>query len=333
MVASAGRERYGPRVSQPPFQQRRPPGHQPRDPHAARPAQDPYAGQHYSGDRYAGETYSGDEYAGQQQYAGDDYAVGPYAGQQYAQPEYQPRQQPEYAPREQYARRPERAPQRQPMPEPEPSGGGFRLPGLGLLFTIAGLAVQAVSLFLLPWLTTGNRGQFSLTADELWQASVDFGTQGFGGWYLVLFSYPLAALSIVLALAAVFESVALKVVWAGLTLIGLGYLVLRFGLGPVLEKIGGNAESVEFSRLDVTIGIIALSVLVVVVFLLKTAVAMFRRFAVLILLVLAGVHIYAVTDIAGVSDLSDLSFGAFGPALGYVLCAAAALMPRRLPGL
>ncbi|MGH3433487.1 MAG: hypothetical protein ACRDQB_11700, partial [Thermocrispum sp.] len=230
-------------------------------------------------------------------------------------------------PREPYSRRPP------PAPEPEPAGGGFRLPGLGLLLTVAGLGVQAVSLFLLPWVTAGNRGQVSLSATELWQGTVDLGAQGFGGWYLVLFSYPLAALSVVLALAAVFESAALKVIWAGLTLIGLGYLALRFGLGPVLQKIGGDAERIEFTRLDITIGVIALVALVVVVFLLKTAVSMFRRVAVLILLVLAAVHLYSVVDLAGVSDLRDLSFGAFGPALGYLLCAAAALVPRRLPGL
>jgi hypothetical protein len=246
-----------------------------------------------------------------------------------------PRHEQPYPPRPQYSAPPSTyreapAPRYAPEP-PEPAGRGFRLPGLGLLLTLAGLVVQALSLFLLPWVSSDGKTPFTLSASELWQGQVDFGTQGFGGWYLVLFSYPLAALSIVLALAAVFESVALKVIWAALTLIGLGYLALRFGAGPILEKIGGNAESIDYSPLEITIGIIALAVLVVVLFLLKMAVSMFRRVAVLILLVLSGVHIYAVTDL--VSDVSNLSFGAFGPALGYLLCAAAALMPRRLPGL
>lgn len=275
-------------MSEPPFQRRRPPGHEPHEPYQRQPYVEP-----------------------RQQYAG-------------------PREQ-YVPPRDQYAARPEYAAPPPSSPR-APSGGGFRLPGLGLLLTLAGLAVQAASLLLLPWITTG-RGQADLSATDIWQGYVDFGTQGFGGWYLVLFSYPLAALSIVLALAAVFESVALKVIWAGLTLIGLGYLALRFGLGPVLEKVGGDAESIDFSPLDITIGVVALVALVVVVFLLKTAVSMFRRVAVLILIVLAGVHLYAVVDLVGDSNLEELSFGAFGPALGYLLCAGAALVPRRLPGM
>lgn len=281
-ACAVGCERYGPRVSsQPPFEQRRPPG----------------------------------------------YEHGQGRPPRHEQP-YPPR--PQYAAPPSTYREPPAPPRYKPAP-PERAGRGFRLPGLGLLLTLAGLVVQALSLFLLPWISSDGRTPFTLSATELWQGQVDFGTQGFGGWYLVLFSYPLAALSIVLALAAVFESVALKVIWAALTLIGLGYLALRFGAGPILEKIGGNAESIDYSPLEITIGIIALAVLVVVVFLLKTAVSMFRRVAVLILLVLAGVHSYAVTDL--VSDASNLSFGAFGPALGYLLCAGAALMPRRLPGL
>lgn len=259
----------------------------------------------------------------------------PYDPRRPAEPGYPP---PSYSQRQAYGRPPQGPPPQQRPPRsyeppepPEPEGRGFRLPGLGLLLTLASVVVQVVSLFLLPWLTTGRNGQFSVSASELWSTAVDFGTHGFGGWYLVVFSYPLAALSILLALAAVFESVALKAIWVGLTLLGLGAVLVKFGGVPILEKIGGNAESIDFTAVEATIAVIALVALVVVLFLLKAAVGMFRRVAVLILLVFAGVHIAAVTDL--VSSSSELNFGAFGPALGYLLCAAAALIPRRLPGM
>lgn len=246
----------------------------------------------------------------------------PYEPRRAMPPGYQP-PPPGYEPPPRYAA---------PPPEPpRPAGWGFRLPGLGLLLTLAGFVVQVLSLFVLPWLTTGRDGQFSVSATELWDAATNFGTQGFGGWYLVVFSYPLAALSILLALAAVFESVALKAIWAGLTLAGLGVALADFGAAPILDKIVGDTPSIDFTAADVTIVIISLVAIVVVLFLLKTAVGMFRRVAVLILLAFAGVHVAAVVDL--VSSSSELSIGAFGPALGYLLCAAAALVPRRLPGM
>lgn len=250
------------------------------------------------------------------------YEPSPYDQRRATPPGYQPPPPGYSAPPPRYQEPPE---------PPRTEGRGFRLPGLGLLLTLAGFVVQVLSLFLLPWLTTGRDGQFSLSATELWDTATDFGAQGFGGWYLVVFSYPLAALSILLALAAVFESVAMKVIWAGLTLLGLGAVLVKFGGVPILEKIGGNAESIDFTAVEATIAIIALVALIVVLFLLKTAVGMFRRVAVLILLAFAGVHVSAVLDL--VSSSSELSIGAFGPALGYVLCAAAALVPRRLPGM
>lgn len=290
------------RVSQPPFQQRRPPGQgQPGQGQPARP--------HYD--------------------QRPQYAAPPPP---YREPGHDPGyDQPGYHEPE-YRQPARREPAYREPPQPREPSRGFRLPGLGLLLTLGGLVVQVLSLFVLPWIVTG-RGNIDLSASELWQGYVDFGTEGFGGWWVVLFSYPLAALSILLALAAVFESVALKVIWAGLTLIGLGYLVLRFGGGPILNKIGGNATDFDFSPVQITLAIVGLVAIVVVVFLLKTAVSMFRRVAVLILLALTGTHVYAVSDLVSGSNLEDLSPGAFGPALGYLLCAAAAMVPRRLPGL
>jgi len=298
-----------------------PPGRYPQ--HAAPPVRDQYPPQP-------------DPYPAQQPYAQRD---GYESQQRYAPRDGYESQEP-YAPRDRYESHQRYAPQRDRYePEREPSSESYsgasydepsfrlRLPGLGLLFAIAGLAVQAVSLFLLPWITAGQQ---SLSAGDLWEAASNAGAHGVGGWYLFLFSYPLAALSVVLTLAALFESAAMKVVWLGLTLLGCGYLAIRHGVGPLVHTVG---EGGELSRPDIVIGLVAVAVIVFVAFLFKIAVSTFRRIAALILLVLAGVHLYAVTDLTGTSDVAELSFGAFGPALGYGLCALAALLPKRLPGI
>jgi hypothetical protein len=60
---------------------------------------------------------------------------------------------------------------------------------------------------------------------------------------------------------------------------------------------------------------------------------MFRRMAGLILLGLAGLHVWAVVDLVKGSSAAELGVGAYGPAVGYVLAAVAAFLgPRRLPG-
>lgn len=243
-------------------------------------------------------------------------------GPQQFQRQYQQPQQ--YPP--QYGQRP---PQYQPPP-PEPAyddgGRGLRLPGLGLLLSIAGLVVQALSLTVLPWLTN-PAGDGSLTA---WDLVTELSATGFGDWYLVLFGYPLAALGVVLAFVSVLESVALKVIWAGLTIVGLGWLVLRYGFGPFAEAVGGSG--LDLSRQEIITAVVAVAVLVVVIFMLRTAMVMFRRVAGVILLIAGGVHLYAIQDMVVDSDV--LSVGAYGPALGYLLGAVAAFVgPRRLlPG-
>jgi hypothetical protein len=203
-----------------------------------------------------------------------------------------------------------------PPPEPEYEGGGFRLPGLGLLFSLLGLVVQVLCLVVLPW-ASGPAGSAGLP--EIWDVSAG----GFGGSYVLLFSYPLAALGILLSLVAVLESVVMKVIWAVLALIGVGALALKFGWGSI------TAGSFDFSRQEITYGVIALSVLVVVIFMLKMAMSTFRIVGGLVLLAVAGVHVAALRDMTG--NLSDLEIGAYGPAVGYVLAALAAFIgPRRL---
>lgn len=268
---------------------------------------------------------------------------GPYQGepgrQPYGRPPRYPAQYPQQpsrgygqpAYREPYQQDPYRQPPPRRPAAPPPSyddgGGGFRLPGLGLILTLLGLAVQLVSMLVLPWLSASAAGGESLSLPQLWDLVSDAGASGFGGWYVVLFTYPLAALGVLLALVSVLESVAMKFVWAGLAIVGVGYLVLRYGL---LELFGGGG--VDLSRQELTTLVIAVAVLVLVIFMLRTAMVMFRRIAGVVLLVLAGVHVYAVQDFADNSDA--LSIGAYGPALGYVISGVAALIgPRRLtPG-
>ncbi|MCT2583777.1 hypothetical protein [Actinophytocola gossypii] len=257
---------------------------------------------------------------------------GPYQGDPGRQPYGRPPQQP-YPPHQPYQQDPYRQPPpRRPAPPPErPSyddGDGFRLrlPGLGLILTLLGLVVQALSLLVLPWLSSAAATGESLSLPRLWDLLTDHGTGGFGGWYVVLFTYPLAALGILLALVSVLESVAMKFVWAGLALVGVGYLVLKYGL---LQIVGG--DGFDLSRQELTALVIGVAVLVLVIFMLRTAMVWFRRIAGLVLVGLAAVHVYAIRDFA---DADALSIGAYGPALGYLLTGVAALIgPRRLtPG-
>jgi len=271
-------------------------------------------------------------------YQQPQYGQQPHYGQQ---PEYgqQPYQQQPYqqgAPRPQYPQQYQRpvAPQRPVTPSappPEPARPTVRIPrripGLGLILTAVSLVIQVLSLVVLPFLRVDSGEPVTASVPKLWHAATLLGTHGFGEWYLVLFSYPLAALGIVLALASVLDSVALKVIWAGLAIIGLGYLALRFGLGPFV----GIGTAKGFTRQEITTAVIAVAALVVVIFMLKTALSMFRRVAGLILLGFAAVHIAAVLDLAKGSATPGI--GAYGPAVGYVLIAIAAFLgPRRIPG-
>ncbi len=219
------------------------------------------------------------------------------------------------------------APERQaPPPREYDEGGGFRLPGLGLLLSLVGLVVQVVCFTVLPWVNApGNKDAQALPA--IWDLATNFDAHGFAGAYVVLFSYPLAVLGILLSLVAVLESVAMKVIWAVLAIVGIAVLGLRFG--PLGDLFSGG--SVEFSRKEITFAVIALGALVVVIFMLKMAMSTFRRLAGLVLLVIAGVHVYAVSDLTDGFGFEDVQVGAYGPALGYVLAAAAAFVgPRRV---
>jgi len=210
-----------------------------------------------------------------------------------------------------------------PPRAPEPVRRPRRIPGVGLILTLVGLVIQVLSLFVLPWVSAGASAPNLL---DLRHASISLGTHGFGAWYLVLFSYPLAALGIVLALAAVLDSAVLKVIWACLALAGVGVLVLSYGLLPVVQ-------GVHFTTQKITTAVIALAASAVVIFVLKSALSMFRRVAGLILLVLAGVHVAAVIDLVKGSGIENLGIGAYGPAVSYVLIAIAAFTaPRRVPG-
>lgn len=294
----------------------------------------PYQGEPGRQDPYGRQQYPPPQYPQQHQQRqpyGEPYQ-DPYGSQQDAYQDRGYRQQPQYGepgppPRTPAARRPE------PPPDYSDDGGGFkfRLPGLGLILSLLGIVVQLLCMLVLPWVSASAAGGESISLPELWDVASDAGAQGFGGWYLVLFSYPLAALGIVLALVSVLESVAGKMIFAGLAVIGIGWLLLRYGVGPAAGLFGEDA-GLDFSRQEITTIVIAVAALVLVIFMLRTGLAMFRRVAGLVLLVIAGVHIYAVQDLAAGDD--GLSFGAYGPALGYVLSGVAALVgPRRLtPG-
>ncbi|MGQ0838586.1 hypothetical protein [Actinokineospora sp.] len=225
------------------------------------------------------------------------------------------------------AQSPAQPPARQSAPARErDSASGLRLPGLGLLLAILGALVQVASLTVLPWLTATGGDTESLIG--LWRRLSDGGATSFGDWYVLIGSYPLVILGILLSFAAVLESVAMKVVWAGLMFLGLGYLVLRYGLGPLTGAFGVDKG---FDTTELVVAVAAVAVAVLMIFVLKTAVTMFRRVAALILLAFGGLHLSAVMDLA---DGAGVSLGAYGPAVGYLLTGVAALVgPRRLiPG-
>jgi hypothetical protein len=266
---------------------------------------------------------------GRQQYQPQQYpSQQQYPDQRHPDQRYPQQQQPQQDYRPPAGQRP--APQRpaEPPPGPEREGGSFPLPGLGLLLSLIGLVVQILSFTVLPWVySSASKDSSALPA--IWDVAKNFDARGFSGAYVVMFSYPLAVLGILLSLVAVIESVAMKVVWAGLTLVGIGALVLRFGFGPFGELVSGG--SAQFSQQDITIAIVAVAALVVVIFMLKMAMSMFRRVAGLVLLVIAGVHVAAVSDLTDGFGYADLQVGAYGPAVGYVLAAAAAFVgPRKL---
>ena len=265
-------------------------------------------------------------------YQGEPGRQQPYGRQQYPPQGYQ-QQSPYGQPYQEQPYRQPGPPQRPPSSPPprysDDDGFRFRLPGLGLLLSLVGIVVQLLCMLVLPWVSASAAGGDAVSLPELWKVVSDVGAQGFGGWYVALFSYPLAVLGVVLALVSVLESVAGKVIFAGLAIIGIGWLLLRYGVGPAAGMFG---ESGGFSRQEITTIGIAVAALVVVIFMLRTGLAMFRRIAGLVLLVIAGVHVYAVQDLVDGAD--GLSIGAYGPALGYVLSGVAALIgPRRLtPG-
>lgn len=223
--------------------------------------------------------------------------------------------------------------QARPRPEfapPRPSGGGWRpsLPAPGLLLTLLGFVVQAMSLTVLPVVSSKS----GATLPEIWRDVAENGADGFGGWYIILASYPLMALGVVVALASVLQSVASKAIWGGLILIGLVGMMLGYGLGPFADLAA--AENIEFSGLELGLGLGVLVVVVVGVFILRMGLSMVRRVGGLILLGFAGVHIAAVQNLPDVVGAEGLSVGAYGPVVGYLLCAAAAFIgPRRIPGM
>ena len=298
--------------------------------------------------------YDGSSPHGQQPYDQQPYDQQPYDQQPYDQPAYQPGygRRPAYDEQPAYERRPqysppsygEPRPQDQPyrpaerplaprQPPPAGSGRGLRIPGLGLLLMLAGVVLQVLCLTVLPWVRFGGNGVSADALPEIWRLATDPGAQGFGGWYLLLLSYPLAVLSIVLALASVLESVASKVLWGGLALVGLGVLAVKYGFGPFADLVSSDSGGPRFSTLEMVVATVALVALVVVIFVLRMAVSTFRRIAGLILLGLAGVHITAMWDLVRQSGVDQLGLGAYGSALGYVLVAIAAFVgPRRLPG-
>jgi hypothetical protein len=226
-----------------------------------------------------------------------------------------------YGQRQESYRPPERPSERE-YDDGGGSGGGFRLPGLGLIFSLLAIVVQALSLSVLPWVTAGGRSE---ALPSIWKLAKDVSAGGFSGAYVLMFSYPLAVLGILLSLVAVLQSVVTKVIWAVLALIGVGALALKFGW----KSISGGGF--DFSRQEITFGIIALSVLVVVIFMLRMAMSTFRIVGGLLLLVIAGVHVAALNDMSGGAGFSVFGIGAYGPAVGYVLSAAAAFIgPKRL---
>jgi hypothetical protein len=275
---------------------------------------------------------------GQQRYADQGYSDQPYGQQQYGQQQYGPPQgysqdpyQPYDQPRDQSYDRPYEQPYSPREMYPDEGGRGFRLPGFGLILSVVGIVVQILCMLVLPWVSASAAGGDSVTLPELWDLATEANAAGFGGWYLFLFSYPLAALGIVLSIVSVLEWVAGKVIFAVLAILGIGWLLLRYGVGPA-AGLFGEEGGFDFTRQEITVIGIAVGALALVLLLLKTGLAMFRRIAGLVLIGFAAVHLYAVRDMFGGFDGLDLA--AYGPAVGYALSGVAALIgPRRIiPG-
>jgi hypothetical protein len=190
---------------------------------------------------------------------------------------------------------------------------------------VLGALVLLVSVTLLPWVD----GELSLAT--LWDRVRDIPSMGFGDWYVAIAGYPLVALGILLSFAAVLESATMKVIWVVLTVLGLGYIAFQYGIGPLTGLVG---DSGGFSLAETMVAAGALAGIAVVLLVLRSAIGMFRRIAGLILLGLSGVHISAIVDLVGANGFGELSSGAYGPALGYLLAGAAAFTgPTRLvPG-
>ncbi len=117
----------------------------PSGPYQGDPGQDPYRRppQQYQQPPQYGEPQYGDRYQdprGQHPYGQDQGA--PYGRDQYQQP---PQQQPyRPSPQEMY---------------PDEGGGfRFRLPGIGLLLSLVGIAVQLLCMLVLPWVSAAAAG-------------------------------------------------------------------------------------------------------------------------------------------------------------------------------
>jgi hypothetical protein len=291
--------------------------------------QDPYGRRQYPPQGYPQQGHPQQGYP-QQGYPQQGYPQQPY--QDPYQDSYRDQGYGDQDYRDQYGR-PE-APRRPTPQEMYPDGGGgfrFRLPGLGLILSLLGIAIQLACMFVLPWVTATATGDTSRSLPELWNLVTEASAQGFGGWYLLVFSYPLAALGILLSLVSVVESVAGKIIFGGVAILGIGWLLVRYGVGPA-TGLFGEKTGFDFSQAQLTTIGIALGALILVIFMLKAGLAMFRRIAGLVLLAIAGVHLYAMQDLF--SGVDGLGVGAYGPVLGYGVSGIAALIgPRRLtPG-
>jgi hypothetical protein len=311
-------DRYPPERPQNP-QGGYPPGYQPRRGYPDQGHEPDYGqGQGYGG----GQGYDRGGYADpgydDRGYDQGGYDQGGYDRGGYDQAGYDDRGYQRQAPQRPAAERPR--PER--YDDDRGGGGGFKVPGLGLVLSLLGLVVQVLSLTVLPWITAGGD---SAALPKIWDFVRDGGEGGFSGAYVLLFSYPLAILGILLSLVAVIQSVAMKVIWGILVIIGVAALALRFGWNSI------SGGGFDFSRQEITFGIIALAVLVVVIFMLKMAMSTFRIVGGIVLLVCAGVHVAALNDMTGGQGFADFGIGAYGPAAGYVLAALAAFIgPRKI---
>jgi hypothetical protein len=275
------------------------------------------------GRRYARPDHGQQSY-GDQQYGDQPYGQQPYGQQQgYPQQQYQPYEQPYDQPYEQPYDRPY-----SPHDSYPDAGRGFRLPGFGLILSLLGIVVQILCMLVLPWVSASAAGGQSVTLPELWDLATEANAAGFGGWYLFLFSFPMAALGIVLAILSVVEWVAGKVIFAVLAILGIGWLLLRYGVGPA-AGLFGEESGFDFTRQEISAIGIGVGALALVLIMLKTGLAMFRRIAGVVLLGFAAVHMFALRDMFG--GFEGLDYAAYGPALGYALSGIAALIgPRRL---